>query len=98
MLRSESKVLSALTTFTKEFGDHLRFTEDLQYSNSKSQVPLQPLFEYANVIERNNPLLPASVAALMDANGLADISVGRDGLGSRNKRSGKRPQHLHNCY
>ena len=38
---------------------------------------LQPLFEYATIINRNNPFLPASVAALMDANGLTDITVGR---------------------
>ena len=77
VLRSASTVLSTLTDFTKEFGDHLLFTQDFQYSNSQSQVPLQPLFEYADIINRDNPLLPASVAALMDANGLTDISVGR---------------------
>ena len=76
-LRPDSTVISTLTDFTKEFGDHLRFTQDFQYSNSKSEVPLQPLFEYADIIQRNNPFLPASVAALMDANGLTDISVGR---------------------
>jgi iron complex outermembrane receptor protein len=76
-LRIETSVLSALGTYTKEITPNLRFIQDIQYSNSKSDAPLQPLFEFGTTVNRNNPYLPASVAALMDANQLGSISVDR---------------------
>ena len=76
-LRIETSVLSALATYTKEFTPNFRFIQDIQYSNSKSDAPLQPLFEFGTTVNRNNPFLPASVAALMDANHLSSISVDR---------------------
>ncbi len=79
-LRIETSVLSGLATYTKEITPHIRFIQDIQYSNSKSDAPLQPLFEFGTTINRNNPFLPASVAALMDANGLSSISVDRTDL------------------
>src|SRR5260221_2171415 len=76
-LRTQSTVVSAMPTYTKRLTSNLRFTQDIQFANSKSDASLQPLFEFGTVVKRDNPYLPASVAALMDANGLSSIVVSR---------------------
>ena len=76
-LRNESTVLSTLAHVAYDLGSGIRFTADLQFSNSKSDVSLQPLFQYGNIIDRANPFIPASVGALMDQYGLTQLSVGR---------------------
>jgi len=91
VLRSGSKILSTLAHFGYEIGGGVKFTADMQFSNSKTSVDLQPLFEYANPINRDNPFVPASVAALMDQNGLTQLFVGRtDWDQGRNVRESNR--------
>ncbi|MDB5454338.1 MAG: TonB-dependent receptor, partial [Caulobacteraceae bacterium] len=76
-LRNESQVFAALAHFNYELIDGVKFFTDFQFSNSKTTAGLQPTFDFDLVVKRNNPFLPADVAALMDANGLSQITVGR---------------------
>lgn len=76
-LRSGSKVFSALTHLTYKVFDGVNLTTDLQFSRTIARVGGQAPFGFDYVITRDNPLLPASVAALMDANALGSITVSR---------------------
>jgi iron complex outermembrane receptor protein len=76
-LRPESSVLSALEHLTYELGGGITLTQDVQFSYNHSIQELQPLFGFAYPIARDNPYLPAPVAALMDANGVTTLNVGR---------------------
>jgi len=76
-LRSGSKVFSALTHLTYDVVDGVTLTTDLQFSQTKAQISGQAPFGFDYTITRDNPLIPAAVAALMDANGLGSIVVSR---------------------
>ncbi|MEJ0040336.1 MAG: TonB-dependent receptor [Gammaproteobacteria bacterium] len=76
VLRLQSKIFSSLANFTYHFSDTLAFTTDLQLGHSSTAIPLQPNYEYSS-IDRNNPFVPAAVAALMDQYGLTQLAYGR---------------------
>jgi len=76
-LRPEMSVVSALEHMTYDIGGSVTLTQDLQFSHNHTTQKLQPLFGFAYPIARDNPYLPAPVAALMDANGLTTLHVGR---------------------
>lgn len=79
-LRNESRVVAALAHFDYKIADSIEFFADFQFANTKTVANLQPTFDFDLVVRRTNPLLPASVAALMDANGVSSITVGRTNL------------------
>lgn len=76
-LRIRSDVLAALVHAAKRMDYGLTLTTDFQFSRASTDAPLEPLYDSNLVIQRNNPFVPAAVGALMDQNGLSQISVGR---------------------
>lgn len=76
VLRLKSKIFSALSRFSYRMTDSLTFTTDVQFGHSATDIPLQPNYEFWT-IQRSNPFVPAAVGALMDQNGLTELSYGR---------------------
>lgn len=76
-LRNESRVVAALARFDYKLAEWTRFFSEFQFANTKTVANLQPTYDFDLIVSRDNPLLPADVAALMDANGLTQIEVGR---------------------
>lgn len=76
-LRSGSKVFSALTHLTYALFDGVTLTSDLQFAQTKAGIGGQPPFGFDYTITRDNPFLPSSVAALMDADSLTSLIVSR---------------------
>ena len=76
-LRNESEVIATLGHGEYELAAGVRLFADVQYSHTETVANLQPTFDFDLVVQRNNPLLPADVAALMDRNGVTSITVGR---------------------
>jgi len=79
---------AALVHFTYELFPDVTLTSDIQFSVNHTNQELQPLFGLDYPISINNPYVPASVAALMKANGMTTLTVGRtdvdQGLNARN--------------
>jgi len=76
-LRPQTSVVATLVHMTYGVSGGITLTSDLQFSHNHSVQEQQPLFGFAYPIARDNPYLPAPVAALMDANGLTTLNVGR---------------------
>lgn len=76
-LRNESRVVATMAHFDYQIAEPVKFFTDLQFANTRTVANLQPTFDFDLIVRRNNPLLPAAVAALMDANGVTEIEVGR---------------------
>lgn len=75
--RSGQKTFSTMTTFHYSLTDSVRLFTEASFAHTTARDPRVPTTMYDIPIYRDNPLLPADVAALMDANGLTQISVSR---------------------
>jgi iron complex outermembrane receptor protein len=60
-----------------EFSDAFKANLDLSYGQVKGTIIGSQARDAAFVINRNNAFLPTQLANIMDANGLASVSVGR---------------------
>jgi iron complex outermembrane recepter protein len=76
-LRPETSIVATLVHMTYALSDSVTLTSDFQFSHNHAIQEQQPLFGFAYPIARDNPYLPAPVGALMDANGLTTLAVGR---------------------
>lgn len=66
-LRSEIEMTTAMTAVEYDFSDTLTGFFNFDLASGESFTVGQPTFDYSTVVLRSNPLLPADVAALMDA-------------------------------
>jgi iron complex outermembrane receptor protein len=66
-LRSEIEMTTAMGTLEYDFSDTLTGFVNLDMARGESFTLGQPAFDYDTVVLRSNPIIPADVAALMDA-------------------------------
>jgi len=66
-LRSEVEMATAMAVAEYDFSDHLTGFINLDFASGESNTLQQPTFDYSTRVLRSNPLIPADVAALMDA-------------------------------
>jgi iron complex outermembrane recepter protein len=82
-LRQEQEVLASRFSLDYQVSDDINFFLDVDYGHSATVGSAQPDNTsqgggYAiNTLHRENPLLPADLTALMDANGLSSINYNR---------------------
>ena len=79
-LRIGLKTISGLTDFEYEIGRSVDLFAQLSFAQTQAHDPRQPMSDRGLVVQRDNPFVPASVQALMDAHGLMQIEVGRSQL------------------
>jgi iron complex outermembrane receptor protein len=77
LLRPEFSVLATQMHFGYDLGAGIKLTEDLQFSYTNTSFPVQPAFDYGLTITADNPYIPPEALALMNAQGVDSILVGR---------------------
>lgn len=75
-VREKYSSLATLTHFTYDLTDSIKLASNLQFGQTRARYSGSPDTDFF-VIRRENPLLPAPVANLMDQNGLAALAVPR---------------------
>ncbi len=76
-LRAGGQTTGGIMTLDYEITDKINFYSDINFSNAKTSAATEPTFDYGLSILRDNPFIPADVAALMDSNGLTSLIVNR---------------------
>ncbi len=76
-LRMEQETRSTLLNVNYSLNDKVRLFLESGFTNTVAVDRTQPSFDFALPLLRENPLLPADVQTLMDAEGVTDLAIGR---------------------
>lgn len=75
--RAGSESLSVLGSLRYQINEAVRLTLDADFTNAEASAPWAADLYFGMPVLRDNPYVPADLAALMDANGLTQVSVSK---------------------
>ncbi len=88
--RAGSNSYTGMLSAKYRVAEDVRFFANADFGSARADSPWLPAFSYGVTLSRDNALLPAGVAALMDANGLDEIFVSKLHLDSGNRHDSSR--------
>ena len=77
-LRTPSRTISGISDLTYEIAPNVNMFAGMEFSNAITETNGQSFFDSGLVVKRDNPFLPSDLAALMDTQGVSQITVGME--------------------
>ena len=77
-LRTPQSSVSGLSDIHYEIAPNVTMFGGMEFSYAKTETNGQSFFDSGLVVERDNPFLPADLAALMDDEGVTSITIGME--------------------
>lgn len=75
--RMRSQTTAVRTNLSYKLSDSVEFIAESEFSSSSSYSGGAPNYDFGVLLQRDNAYVPADLGALMDANGLTELSVSR---------------------
>jgi iron complex outermembrane recepter protein len=76
-LRLKQSTFATLANLRYGVSEGIELFVESGFANTRTVDPRTPTFDFDLLLQRDNPFIPAAVAALMDTNGLTELAVSR---------------------